>query len=108
MPGTGGRQSVNADAAIGGRDAPFGFDAAFLEKTLESGIERAFFDLKQVVGRALDVLDEGVTVERLAFERAENHHLECAREKVARLAIAHAGSFAIPLAKVIRSRPRAK
>jgi len=39
--------------------------------------------LKKVVGGALDVLDEGVAVEGLALEGAENHHFEGAGEKVA-------------------------
>jgi hypothetical protein len=80
MFGAGGCQFVNADAAVCRGDAPFGFEQVFLEEALESGIERAFFNLQEIVGGTLDVLDEGVTVKRLALESAENHHFEGARE----------------------------
>lgn len=84
-----GRQGVNANTAVGGGNGPFDFNQIFLEKALESGVEGAFFDLQQVVGGALDVLDEGVTVERLALEGAENHHFEGAGEQVALLGFLH-------------------
>jgi len=82
-----GRQGVNPNAAVGGRNGPLGFDQVFFEKALESGVKGAFFDLQQVVGGALDVLDEGVAVEGLAFEGTENHHLEGAGEEVALLGL---------------------
>ena len=87
--GASGRQGVNANAAVGGGNGPFGFDQVFLEKALKGGVEGAFFDLKQVVGGALDVPDEGVAVEGLAFEGAENHHLQGAGEEVALLGFFH-------------------
>jgi len=77
------REFVDAHAAICGGDAPLGLHEIFLEEALESGVERAFFNLEKIVGSALDVLDEGVTVERLALESAENHHFEGAREEIA-------------------------
>lgn len=80
-----GRQGVNANAAVGGGDGPFGFDQVFFEKALKSGVKGAFFDLQQVIGGTLDVLDECVAVEGLAFEGAENHHLQGAGEEIALL-----------------------
>ena len=82
-------QLVDANAAVRGRSAPFRLHEPFLQQTLEGRIERAFFDLEQVVGCALDVLDEGIAVERLALERSENHHLEGSGEKVALLVFVH-------------------
>ena len=78
-----GCQFVNSDAAVCGRDAPFGFDQLLFQKTLESGIEGAFFDLKKIVRSSLDVLDERIAVKRLALESSENHHLQRAGEEVA-------------------------
>jgi len=84
-----GCQLVSAHATIGGRNAPLGFHQLFLEKALECWIERAFFNLEQVVGGALDVLDQGVTVEGLALQRTENHHLQGAGEKVSLCGFLH-------------------
>jgi hypothetical protein len=91
MPGARGCQFVNANAAVGGGDAPFGFDQVFLEEALQSGVEGAFFDLQEIVGGSLDVLDQGIAVERLPLERAENHHFEGAREEVALLGFFQGG-----------------
>lgn len=82
-------QFVNADAAVCRGDAPFGFDEVFLEESLQSGIEGAFFDLEEVVGDALDVLDKGVAVERLTLQGTENHHLKRAGEEVALFGFFH-------------------
>lgn len=79
----GGGEFVDAHAAIGRGDAPFGFDEILLEEALKSRVEGAFFDLEKVVGSALDVLDQGVAVERLPLQGAENHHFEGAREEIA-------------------------
>jgi hypothetical protein len=75
-------QLVNANAAVCGRDAPFGFEQLFLEKPLEGGIQRAFFDLEEIVGRPLNVLDKSVTMEGLPLESSQNHHFESAGEEV--------------------------
>jgi hypothetical protein len=77
------REFVDAHAAICRGDAPLGLHEIFLEEALESGVERAFFNLEKIIGSALDVLDEGVAMERLALESAENHHFEGTREEVA-------------------------
>src|ERR1700676_3928205 len=91
MFGAGGCQFVNADAAVCRGDAPFGFDQLFLEEALESGIERAFFDLKKIVRGSIDVLNEGVAVEGLALRGAENHHLEGAGKEVALFGFSQGG-----------------
>jgi hypothetical protein len=91
MFGASGCQFVNAHAAVCGGDAPFGFDQFFLEEALESGIERAFFNLEKIVGGAFDVQDEGVTVKGLALEGAENHHFEGSGKEIAMFASLHGG-----------------
>jgi hypothetical protein len=87
--GTGRRQGVNPNAAIGGRNGPFCFDQLFLEKALKSGVKGAFFDLQQVVGGPLNVLNEGIPMEGLELQRPENHHFQGAGEKVALLGFFH-------------------
>ena len=82
-------QLVDPYAAVGGRDAPLGFDQFFLEKALERRIKRAFFDLKQIVRSSLDVLRERIAVEGLALESAQNHHLQCAGKEVSLFAVFH-------------------
>jgi hypothetical protein len=79
------REFVSTHAAICGGDAPLGLHEIFLEEALESGVERAFFNLEKVVGSTLNVLDEGVAMKRLALESAENHHFEGAGEEIALL-----------------------
>jgi len=74
---------VDTHAAICRGDTPLGLHEIFLEEPLESWVERAFFNLEKIIGSALDVLDEGVAVERMALESAENHHFEGAREEIA-------------------------
>src|SRR5271156_3636809 len=85
-------QFVNAHTAVCRRDAPFGFDQLLFQQTLESWVERTLFDLKEIVGGPLDVLDEGVAVQRLALESSENHHLERAGKEVALFLFFHGHS----------------
>jgi len=75
-----GCNSVGAYPAVGGGDLPLCLNLAFFQEALQCGIERAFFDLKKLVGHLLDVLDEGVAMHRLALERLEDHHLQCSAE----------------------------
>src|SRR2546430_165376 len=91
-----------------GRNVPLGFHQLFFEKPLESRIERAFFDLKQIVGRALNMLCEGIAVQCLLLQRSENHHLQRARKEVSLLTVFH-GWEALSRFQVRRccSRPRA-
>lgn len=81
--GAGGRELVNANTAVSGRDGPLGLKEFGLEKALESWVERALLDLQRVVGSFFDVLGEGVAVEGLNFEGAENHHFQGAGEEIA-------------------------
>ena len=83
------RQLVNPHAPICRGDAPLGFDQLFLQETLERRVERAFFDLKQIVRRSLNVLRQRVAVKRLPLQRSENHHLQCPGKKVSLLAVFH-------------------
>jgi hypothetical protein len=78
-----GGDLVCSYAAIGGGDAPLGFDEFCFEEALERGVEGAFFDLEEVLRALVDVLDEGVSVGRLAAEGLEDHHLEGAGEEIA-------------------------
>lgn len=64
-----------------------GLQPAFTQHALQSRVERAFFDLQQVVRDLLDVLDECVAVHRLQPERVENHHFKRAGEEVAALRV---------------------
>src|SRR6267378_3153498 len=87
--GTCCRQPVNTSATVGRRNGPFCLHQLFLEKALKSRIKRSFFDLKQVVGGTLDVLHEGITVQGLALQRSENHHLQGAGKKVSLFGFFH-------------------
>jgi hypothetical protein len=78
-----GRDLVGSYSAIGGGDAPLGPDQLPFEKALERRIERALFDLEQVFGSLLDVLDEGIAVRRLTAKGLEDHHFECAGKQIA-------------------------
>ena len=84
------RQPVDPNPAICGRSAPLRLNQLLFEKPLEGGIERTFFDLKQVIGGALDVLRECVAVQGLPFQRPENHHLQGARKEVSLRLFGHA------------------
>lgn len=105
MLGAGRSEFVGADAAIGGRDAPFGFDEFGFQEALQGGVEGAFFDLKEIVGGALDVLGESVAVERLDFKDAQNHHFESAGEEIALFIFFHGPGGAN---RLVFARPRAK
>jgi hypothetical protein len=50
MPAAVGRQLIEASPSIVGRYAPFTFDPPVQFEALQSGIERAFLNLKQIVG----------------------------------------------------------
>jgi hypothetical protein len=90
-----GGQLVDTNPPIGRRRAPLRFDQLLLEKTLESRIQRTFFDLKQIVGRAFDVLRQRIAVQGLAFQGPENHHLQGTRKEVSLYRPAHAGQSAL-------------
>ena len=50
-------QLVDPNAAVCRRDAPLSLHKTFLEKALECWIQRAFFDLKQIIRGSLYLLD---------------------------------------------------
>jgi hypothetical protein len=56
---------------------------------LQSGIERAFLYLEQVVGSLLNVLDKRISMRRLATEGLEDHHFECTWEKISSWRLIH-------------------
>src|SRR5450631_2459116 len=56
---------------------------AFLQHSLQRRVERALFHLQQVVGNLLDVLHQRIAMHGLQPQRLQNHHLQCAGEKVA-------------------------
>jgi len=62
------------------RNGPLGLDELRFQQPLQGWIQRTFFNLKQIVRALLDVLDESISVRRLAAERFEDHHLERAGE----------------------------
>src|SRR3569833_2511012 len=76
---------VDAHAAVGRRrNSPLGPDKLLFQQPLQRRIKRTLFLLKEVVGTLLDVLDQRVSVRRLAAERLENHHFERAWKQIAR------------------------
>ena len=82
-------QLVNPDATVGGRGAPLSLDQVGLQEPLERRIQRAFFNLEQIVGRSLNMLREGVPMQRLSLQRSENHHLQGAGKEVSLVAVSH-------------------
>ena len=83
------RRLVNAHAPVGRRDTPFRFDQLCLEEALERGIERTFLDLQQIVRGSLDVLGEGVAMQGLALQGAENHHFQSAWKQIPMFVVLH-------------------
>ena len=89
----GGGEFVDADAAVCRRDAPLRFHKLLFEETLQRGIQGAFFDLKEILRSSFDELHEGVTVQGLTLQHAENHHFECAGKEIAWNGFGHEGGF---------------
>ena len=87
------RQFVDPNAAVCRRDAPFSLHELFPEQALESRIQRAFFDLKQVIRGSFDLLDERVAVHGLPFQHPENHHLQSTRKEISLCWIFHTSGF---------------
>ena len=52
-----------------------------LFQPVESRVERAVFDLEYVVGGALDVLGDLMTVSRTEDQRSQNQHIQRALQK---------------------------
>ena len=75
----GGGEAVVAGAAVFGGFSPLGFDEASCEKTLQRGIQRAFFDLQNFFRGLQDGFGDFEAVHLLLTgESAENEHLQSA------------------------------
>jgi hypothetical protein len=90
-------QLVNPDTPVCRGNAPFGFHELSFEKALESRIKRSFFDLKQIVGRSFDMLREGIAMQRLPLQGAENHHFQSAWKQVTLFVAFHFWQGELPL-----------
>ena len=62
MTDTGIGEPVDARGAALGREALFGLEQALAEHALKCGVERAFFNLKEVVGDLFYMFHESVAV----------------------------------------------
>src|SRR5712671_1866704 len=67
---------IRADFAVARGDSPLRADPAGFQHALQRRIQRAFLDLQQIFGGALDELCEGITVQGRTAESLENHHLQ--------------------------------
>ena len=72
-----GGELVVLGVAVGLSERPFGVDPAVLFHAVQSGVERALFDAEQIVGGALDVLDDAVAVKgAVVGESLEDEEVE--------------------------------
>lgn len=76
MFAAGGCELVEADFAIGLRQAPFAGGPAVEEDFLEGGVEGAFFGGESFAGERVDALGDGVAMEGAMLEDAEDEHDE--------------------------------
>ncbi len=74
---------VNPHFPVVRGDAPCGIHPTLAEKPLQSGIERTFLNLEQIIGGVADLLSDSVTMQAAAAENVEHHHFECAGEEIA-------------------------
>src|ERR1700723_1845095 len=73
-------KGVVAGATVAGSHSPFGRDPAFDEHALKGWVERAFFDLEDVLGVALDRLSNFVAVEFATHRQGlEDQEVESSR-----------------------------
>ena len=75
-----GGEAVELGATIVFGGAFFGGDPATFNEAVESGIERALFDLQNFVGAEFDGLGDGVSMCRAKEKRAEDEEVERALE----------------------------
>src|SRR5262249_30422753 len=59
-----------------GCSLPFGANPAFALEPMERGVERTVFDLQDVVGGALDVLGDLMSMRAAEEQGAEDQHIE--------------------------------
>ena len=74
---------VELGAAVVFGGSPAGFEQAAEFESMEGGVERAFFDLEQLLGGLVDPLGDRVAVKRAAGEGFEDEHLQGALDEVA-------------------------
>jgi hypothetical protein len=75
---------VDAHPTVGRRrNGPLGSDLFGFQQALQGRVQRALFHLEQVVGALLDVLNQRISMRRLAAERFEDHHLQGAGKEIA-------------------------
>ena len=55
-----------------------------LRQGILAGLDRALADVKRIIRRAAQVLDNGVAVRRTSLEGLENQELQGAREEIGR------------------------
>src|SRR5271170_266197 len=96
-----GGELVILGFAVGVGKRPLGADPLALLHAVKSGVERAFFDLKQVFGGALDVEDDAVSMQFSSLsKRLENQQIETSLKIVP-------GHLQTPLLLgIVESRPR--
>lgn len=75
---SGGRETVEAGAAIVGGGAPLSVNPALLQKALERGIKRAMLDFEGLAGGLLDEFGDAVAVHGTPAEGAKNDEVESA------------------------------
>src|SRR5262245_53453113 len=88
-----GGQLVDPNPAVCGRDTPLSLHELLFEKALQRWVQRAFFDLKQILRSSFDVLYQRIAVQRLAFQHSENHHLQCPGEQITLCCFFHGRGF---------------
>jgi hypothetical protein len=81
MLASGGGEFVCADTSVRGGDTPLCFYPSGFEHALQGGVERTLFDLQQLVRSLLDVLGQGITMQRFTFEGLEKSSSPGPREK---------------------------
>src|ERR1700677_2029113 len=77
-----GCDPVGAYSAIGKGNLPLRLNLALFQEALQRRIERAFFDLKKLVGPLLDVLHKRVAMHGMTLERLKHHHLQCSSKQI--------------------------
>ena len=77
-----GREAIELRALVGLAHTPLGLQPSALHEALQRGIERAGFDLEQVIRLRPDRLADAVAVLGPPLQGAENEHVEGALEQL--------------------------